>query len=246
MPQLNTYINPRYIPEDKETEKEKQMNAWKAILMANRRAMPETQSYRRRADINQQAGLDATLYETRRRNQREQAYLERQQRNLENMQARQIRVGAGPGSYQNYNIPGGSTNTGNINIPGASGTFGKFLAAISGQESGGNYSARNRSSGAMGKYQIMPSNIRGSGKGWDYEALGRDISEAQFMASPQLQEAIARYKLQQYYNKYGARGAAIAWYAGPGALKYKNLNSNQGAYPSINNYANSILRRMGL
>jgi hypothetical protein len=156
------------------------------------------------------------------------------------MQARQINVGAGPGSFQNVGNPG------NVNIPGASGAFGKFIAAISGQESGGNYSARNRSSGAMGKYQIMPANIRGSGKGWDFEALGRDISEAQFMASPQLQEAIARYKLQQYFNKYGPRGAAIAWYAGPGAVNRVNLNKSQGAYPTINQYANSILRRMGL
>jgi len=234
---LNTYINPRFIPEDKETEKEKQMNAWKAVLMANRRGMPETQSYRRRADIISQGGLDATLYETRRRNAREQAYLERQQRNLQNMQARQINVGAGPGSFQ---------NVGNVNIPGATGSFGQFISAISGQESGGNYGARNRSSGAMGKYQIMPGNIRGKGKGWDFEALGRDISEAQFMASPQLQEAIARYKLQQYFNKWGPRGAAIAWYAGPGAVNRVNLNKSQGAYPTINQYANSILRRMGL
>lgn len=234
---LNTYINPRFIPEDKETEKEKQMNAWKAVLMANRRGMPETQSYRRRSNIIQQGGLDATLYETRQRNAREQAYLERQQRNLQNMQARQINVGAGPGSFQ---------NVGNVNIPGATGDFGKFISAISGQESGGSYGARNRDSGAMGKYQIMPGNIRGKGKGWDFEALGRDISEAQFMASPQLQEAIARYKLQQYFNKWGPRGAAIAWYAGPGAVNRVNLNKSQGAYPTINQYANSILRRMGL
>lgn len=243
----NTYINPRFVPEDKTTEKEKQLNAWKALLMANRRQMPETQSYRRRSDQIQQGGLEATLYETRQRNARQQAYLERQQRNLQNMPGRQIRVGAGPGSFQNIGIPN-NNNPGisNINIPGLSGMFGKFVSAISGQESQGNYSARNRDSGAMGKYQIMPGNLAGTGKGWDYEALGRDITNAQFMASPQLQEAIARYKLQQYFNKYGPRGAAIAWYAGPGAVNRVNLNRSQGKYPTINNYANSILRRMGL
>lgn len=234
-----TYLNPRYSPEDKTSEKEKQLTAWRALLMANRKGMPETQSYRRRSDITQQGGLDATLYETRRRNEREQAYLQRQQQNLQNMQARQIDVGAGPGSFQNQ-------QQGNVNIPGATGSFGKFINAISGQESGGNYNTRNKSSGAMGKYQIMPGNLAGTGKGWDFEALGRDISSAQFMASPQLQEAIARYKLQQYYNKYGPRGAAIAWYAGPGAVGKANGNKSQGAYPTINNYANSILRRMGL
>lgn len=232
------YINPRFVPEDKTTDLEKQMNAWKAALMANRRQMPETQSYRRRSEIINQGGLDATLYETRKRNQREQAYLDRQQQNLQNMQARQINVGAGPGSFQNVGA--------NVNIPGATGTFAKFLGAISGQESGGNYGSRNGSSGAMGKYQIMPGNIAGTHKGWDFEALGKDITNAQFMASPQLQEAIARYKLQQYFNKYGPRGAAIAWYAGPGAVNNVNNNRSQGAYPTINQYADSILRRMGL
>ena len=233
-----TYINPRYIPEDKTTEREKRTNAWKTILMANRRGMPETQSYRRRSNIINQGGLDATIYESRKKQEEQQAYLDRQRQNLQNMQARRINVSAGPGSFTSFN--------GGVNIPGASGTFGKFLSAISGQESGGNYGSRNSSSGAMGKYQIMPGNLAGSGRGWDYEALGRDISSAQFMASPQLQEAIARYKLQQYYNKYGARGAAIAWYAGPGAVGRVNGNKSQGAYPTINQYANSILRRMGL
>lgn len=145
-----------------------------------------------------------------------------------------------------------------INVPGyspppqqgkASGGFAQFMAAISGQESGGNYGARNRDSGAMGKYQIMPANIQGAGRGWDYEALGRDISVSQFMKSPQLQEAIAQYKLKSYYDKWGPAGAAVAWYAGPGtASKYlKNpgrYTSPQGAYPSIASYVNQIMGRM--
>jgi hypothetical protein len=138
---------------------------------------------------------------------------------------------------------GGSTGGG-----GKGNTFDSFLRAISGQESGGNYGARNRDSGAMGKYQIMPGNISGSG-GWDYEALGRNITTSQFMASPQLQESIAQYKLQSYYSKYGPAGAAVAWYAGPGAVagwKRGGGNRSQGNYPTINSYAQSILRKMGL
>ena len=64
--------------------------------------------------------------------------------------------------------------------------FSSFMGAISAKESGNNYGARNRDSGAMGKYQIMPANIQGN-RGWDYEALGRNISTSQFMASPHLQ-----------------------------------------------------------
>ena len=131
---------------------------------------------------------------------------------------------------------------------GGKGGFDAFLRAISSQESGNNYGARNKDSGAMGKYQIMPANIQGSG-GWDKEALGYNISVQQFMQSPQLQEAIAKYKLKSYYDKYGAAGAAVAWYAGPGtAKKYVNnpsgWNKKQGNYPSIAAYVNSILAKM--
>jgi hypothetical protein len=127
------------------------------------------------------------------------------------------------------------------------GSFGNFINAIGGQESSGNYTARNKHTGAMGKYQIMPANIQGN-RGWDYEALGRNISTAQFMASPQIQEQIARYKLKSYYDKYGAAGAAVAWYAGPGAVASYNRgggNGSQGNYPSIRGYVNQILSRMG-
>lgn len=126
--------------------------------------------------------------------------------------------------------------------------FGNFLRAISGRESGGNYSARNRDSGALGKYQIMPGNI----PSWSREALGRSISPNQFYRSPNLQEQIAQYKLRQYYNQYGAQGAAVAWYAGPGtARKYmaaggRGYNAPQGKYSSISAYALGILKAMGL
>lgn len=231
------YINPKYVPEDDTTELEQKQLNWKKLLLGLRKPPGETQSYRRRSQIINQGGVDATNYESRKRLAEQAAWMERQQRNMNNMSARQIDVSTGPGSSQyNGNIP---------SVAGGGKSFENFVNAITGQESGGNYNARNRSSGAMGRYQIMPSNIRGTGKGWDYEALGRDISESQFMGNPKLQDAIARYKLQQYYNKYGPRGAAIAWYAGPGMVGRAG-NKSQGAYPTINQYANAILKRMGL
>lgn len=127
--------------------------------------------------------------------------------------------------------------------------FDQFVNSISQKESGGNYGAVNRDSGAMGRYQIMPSNISGSGRGWDYEALGHDISTQQFMNSPELQDKIARYKLQQYYDKYGPSGASIAWYAGPGAAnRYQQTGyasaAKQGNYPSISSYMNAINKNL--
>jgi uncharacterized protein YnzC (UPF0291/DUF896 family) len=117
-----------------------------------------------------------------------------------------------------------------------------FINAIAGQESGGNYNAENGDTGAYGKYQIMPSNW----PAWAEEAgIGVDAPR-----TPENQEIVARFKLGQYYDKYGARGAAIAWYGGEGALNYSDeaLNRKQGdngEYPSINEYADEVLGRMG-
>lgn len=126
------------------------------------------------------------------------------------------------------------------------GSFGSFLRSIAAQESGGNYGAVNRSSGAMGKYQIMPGNLVGLRRGWDYEALGRDVSNTEFLRSPQIQEAIAQFKLRSYYNKWGPAGAAVAWYAGPGAVgrKLRRSRGYTGGYPSIDAYMRQVLGRM--
>lgn len=116
-----------------------------------------------------------------------------------------------------------------------------FINAIAGQESGGDYDAVNGRTGAAGKYQIMPENW----PAWAEEAgLGADAE-----MTPENQEIVARYKLGEYYDKYGARGAAMAWYAGEGSLNYSeealNRKQGNGDEPSINEYADSVLARMG-
>lgn len=139
--------------------------------------------------------------------------------------------------------PAGATNS--------STGFTAFKRAVSGKESGNNYGAQNPYSGAMGKYQIMPSNIAGSG-GWDKTALGYNVTNDQFMKSPQIQEKIANYYLQSYYDKYGPAGAAVAWYAGPNAAKKyvasgsASTRGEAGGHPSVSSYIQDILNRMGL
>jgi len=119
----------------------------------------------------------------------------------------------------------------------------RFINSIAKKESGGNYGAVNKQSGAMGKYQVMPSNVAS----WSKQALGYSITPQQYLANPQLQDAIAQAKLREYYNRYGAAGAAVAWYAGEGnAQKYvKNPNGGwgkpQNGYPSIAAYVQAIL-----
>lgn len=166
-------------------------------------------------------------------------------------QANSARIAGGVNS-PGANGPGSTTNYANANqAAGPRGSLQSLMQSIRAQESGGNYGATNRDSGAAGAYQIMPGNIQGTHSGWDYEALGRDISLGEFYASPQIQDQIASYKLKQYEDAYGPAGAAIAWYAGPGAAQqYHNSgsvsNGSQGNYPTVSGYMQQILQRMGL
>lgn len=149
----------------------------------------------------------------------------------------------GPGSANTNVTPSGAGTT---PAPGVDTTSvdnerEAFINAIGGQESGGNYDAVNGRTGASGKYQIMPEN-------WSAWAQEAGLS-ADAPMTPENQEIVARHKLGEYYDKYGARGAAVAWYGGEGALEYSDaaLNKKQGKgdEPSINEYADQVLARMG-
>ncbi|BAS58499.1 hypothetical protein NIES2135_19950 [Leptolyngbya boryana NIES-2135] len=126
--------------------------------------------------------------------------------------------------------------------------------AIIGQESGANFQAVNRHSGALGYAQVMPENL----PQWSKEALGFSVSRKDFLASPELQIAIVDFKLNQYWQKsiVASRGnVAIAiqrvaawWYSGK-PEKYTSTKTQYYAghrYPSIAAYSQSILRRYQL
>lgn len=123
--------------------------------------------------------------------------------------------------------------------------------AIIGQESGANFRAVNRHSGALGYAQIMPENL----PRWSKEALGFIVSRKDFLANPQLQIAIVDHRLNQYWQRSitASRGnTAIAikrvaawWYSGR-PEKYLSTRSEYYAghrYPSIAAYSQSVLRR---
>ena len=75
----------------------------------------------------------------------------------------------------------------------------RFMAAVGRVESGGDYYARNASSGAYGKYQIMPSSWRA----WAARYLGN----ANAKPTPANQEIVAAAKFRALYN-WLAPGAA--------------------------------------
>lgn len=108
-----------------------------------------------------------------------------------------------------------------------------FLWAIAQEESGGSYSARNKSSGAIGKYQVMPSNVAS----WTKRALGYSMTPAQFAASPSAQEKVAQVVLGGDYDKYGPEGAASVWFSGQ---PNPNHVGNDGS-TTIRQYVNNIM-----
>lgn len=117
-----------------------------------------------------------------------------------------------------------------------------FMAAISGQESGGlddPYGAVNPHSGAHGRFQIMPANW----KPWATRAgLGPNAPR-----TPENQEIVARQIMLDYYEQFGNwRDVAVAWYSGPDDVsKKRHSTRDQKGYPSISRYADEVMGRMG-
>lgn len=116
-------------------------------------------------------------------------------------------------------------------------TFEQLLWSISVQESGGsNYGIVN-AYGAVGKYQVLKSNI----PSWSKAALGYSITWQKFRDSPDLQEKIVRHRLGGYYKQYGFRGAASAWYSGNPKLDQSTRPQPGG--PSIKKYVDDVEAR---
>ena len=79
----------------------------------------------------------------------------------------------------------------------------RFMQAIGFVESGGRYDARNSSSGAYGKYQIMPSNW----PAWSKIYLGRVLPP-----TPTNQELVARGKFTSLWSWLGTWPAVAHWW----------------------------------
>lgn len=154
-------------------------------------------------------------------------------------------------NQQNQGGGGGGNATGTGQYHNRSDRFNAFVRAIRQKESGGNYSAINYDANggpAMGAYQILLDNIAGNNTGWDWEAIKQNLNQQDFMKSKPIQDQIARYKLRQFFDQYGLRGAASAWYSGSPTKWNDSVSGNapQGAYPTIHEYVMDILHLMGI
>jgi hypothetical protein len=98
------------------------------------------------------------------------------------------------------------------------GSISAFSKAIQSIESGGNYSAlgplTRTGDRAYGAYQVMGANVGP----WTQQALGYSMTPSAFLASPSSQDAVFKKVFGGYVGKYGASGAAQAWFGGPGSV----------------------------
>jgi hypothetical protein len=80
----------------------------------------------------------------------------------------------------------------------------RFMNAVGKIESNGRYEARNSRSGAIGKYQVMPSNW----PAWAKKYLG----DAKAKPTPQNQERVARGKFIDLWNSFGSWPVVAHWW----------------------------------
>ncbi|WP_201271719.1 hypothetical protein [Sinorhizobium meliloti] len=92
---------------------------------------------------------------------------------------------------------------------------------------------------ALGRYQIMEANIAP----WSREALGREVSADEFMANPQIQDAVFDHRFGQYVERFGPEGAAQAWFAGPGGVGKTNRKDALGT--DVGTYGNKFMSALG-
>ena len=101
-----------------------------------------------------------------------------------------------------------------------------FLYALGEVESGGSYTARNSTTGAYGKYQIMPSN-------WGPWAL-KYIGTSSAPQSPANQETVARGKVHDLYHWLGSWSRVAYWW-----LTGSSRTTGWSTYAT--NYVNRIM-----
>jgi hypothetical protein len=103
-----------------------------------------------------------------------------------------------------------------------------YAGAISQIESGGRYDAigptTRTGDKAYGKYQVMGANVGP----WTKEVFGQELTPQEFVANPQVQDAVFQHKFGKYAEKYGAEGASRAWFAGEKGMHNPNARDILG------------------
>lgn len=119
--------------------------------------------------------------------------------------------------------------------------------AIMGQESSGNPKAVNPITGALGLYQVLPSNL----PSWSKAATGREVGRDEFLNDPKLQTKIVDHQMGTMLREAmkvsggnentAVRRVASEWYSGDPNLL--NSTAPQVGGPSIRDYTNQVWER---
>ncbi len=116
----------------------------------------------------------------------------------------------------------------------------RFLWALaySVPESGGNYHAKNKKTGAYGKYQFIPSTWRLWATRYA-QATGTNVIEP----TPLNQERVARFMAETLFGQYGNwRDVASVWFSGNPYYSYKNPESISDGQTNLKDYCDTILK----
>ncbi|MCZ7502038.1 hypothetical protein [Agrobacterium sp. ST15.13.015] len=126
--------------------------------------------------------------------------------------------------------------------PGGTNEYRDAIASIESKGSG-DYSAvgptHPKMGRALGRYQVMESNIGP----WSKAALGREVTPEEFMANPELQDAIFDHQFKGYVDKFGPEGAAQAWFGGPGGVGKTGRKDSLGT--SVGEYGQRFMSALG-
>jgi predicted nucleic acid-binding Zn ribbon protein len=130
--------------------------------------------------------------------------------------------------------------------------LGSALSASIAKQEGGNYTSVNPTSGALGKYQIMPIHLPDINDPTTNKPLDpnnpQDVQT--FLNNPQLQDQLYNKILGQLDTQYGGNTDQIiaAYYGGPDAAKIVGTPAadkpQKDGYPSINQYVQQVKSRM--
>jgi hypothetical protein len=93
---------------------------------------------------------------------------------------------------------------------------------------------------AYGRYQVMEGNIGP----WTEAAVGRRFTTEEFMASPEVQDAVASHQLQMSKDKYGTwEDAASVWFSGRPMSKAGKASDGYLTTPEyINKFRRNFVR----
>lgn len=127
------------------------------------------------------------------------------------------------------------------------GTIKQIANALKSQESGGDHTAVNPDTGALEFYQIMPGNL----PSWSREAVGREVSQVEFLSDPDLQHQVAYFQIEKQCGPESKAAkdqrefierCASQWYSGRPDLcdSERPQPSGNNVYPSISEYCNAI------